>query len=206
MVIDLDVPRDLVLSRIIARRVCQDCGTNYVATGSERSPWICDVCGGDVMQRDDDTPEAIIHRLDLYEEQTSPLIEFYDRTGRLKVVDGVDSPDSVFARMVAGRRRGDDVTAAGGGRPDGAALAGGAKRLDSRAAVSMAAAGAVAGGRDGGTGGTGGCGVGHMSRLRQRLVALTRAAAQDARRRAGRGRDARRYPHCGPCRRDHQDT
>jgi adenylate kinase len=100
VVIDLDVPRDLVLSRISARRVCQDCGTNYVATGSERSPWICDVCGGDVMQRDDDTPEAITHRLDLYEEQTSPLIEFYDRTGRLKVVDGVDSPDAVFSRLV----------------------------------------------------------------------------------------------------------
>ena len=100
VVIDLDVPRDLVLSRISARRVCRDCGTNYVATGAEKLPWICDVCGGDVMQRDDDTPEAITHRLDLYEEQTSPLIAFYERTGRLVVVDGVDSPDAVFTSMV----------------------------------------------------------------------------------------------------------
>ena len=100
LVIDLDVPRDLVLSRITARRVCMDCGTNYVATGSEKVPWICDTCGGDVMQRADDTPEAITHRLDLYEEQTSPLIEYYSRTGRLTVVDGVDAPDLVFSRLV----------------------------------------------------------------------------------------------------------
>ena len=70
VVLDLDVPRELVLARLSARRVCRDCGTNYVASGDEKSPWICEVCGGDVMQRDDDTPEAINHRLDLYEEQT----------------------------------------------------------------------------------------------------------------------------------------
>ena len=100
LVIDLDVPRDLVLSRISARRVCVDCGTNYVASGVERTPWICDNCGGDVMQRDDDTPDAVARRLDLYEEQTSPLIEYYQRTGRLAVVDGVDSPEQVFTRLV----------------------------------------------------------------------------------------------------------
>jgi adenylate kinase len=100
LVIDLDVPRDLVLSRISARRVCVDCGTNYVASGVERMPWICDNCGGDVTQRDDDTPEAVTRRLDLYEEQTAPLIEYYQRTERLAVVDGVDSPEQVFARLV----------------------------------------------------------------------------------------------------------
>jgi adenylate kinase len=98
-VIDLDVPRELVLERLSARRVCRDCGTNYVARGRERQPWICDVCGGDVMHRDDDTPDAINHRLDLYEQQTEPLIEFYGETGRLSVVDGCATPDEVFARM-----------------------------------------------------------------------------------------------------------
>ena len=98
-VIDLDVPRNLVLARLTARRVCRDCGTNYMARGTERQPWICDVCGGDVMQRDDDTPDAINNRLDLYEEQTEPLIEFYDRSGRLTVIDGVATPDEVFARL-----------------------------------------------------------------------------------------------------------
>jgi adenylate kinase len=100
LVLDLDVPRELVLARLSARRVCRDCGTNYVASGFEKSPWICEVCGGDVMHRDDDTPEAIEHRLDLYEQQTSPLIEYYQSQGRLAVVDGVGSPEQVF-RLLA---------------------------------------------------------------------------------------------------------
>jgi len=99
VVIDLDVPRDIVLARISARRVCRDCGTNYTATGTERQPWICEVCGGDVMQRDDDTPDAVNRRLDLYESQTSPLIEFYEGQGRLVVVDGVGDADDVFRRL-----------------------------------------------------------------------------------------------------------
>jgi adenylate kinase len=99
IVIDLDVPRETVLARISARRVCRDCGTNYTATGFERQPWICEVCGGDVMQRDDDTPEAVNRRLDLYESQTAPLIEFYGGQGRLVVIDGVGHPDEVFRRM-----------------------------------------------------------------------------------------------------------
>ena len=99
VVIDLDVPRELVLERISSRRVCRDCGTNYVVSQSDRSTPICEVCGGEVWQRDDDTPEAINRRLDLYEEQTSPLIEFYGRDRRLVVVNGVGSPDDVFLRL-----------------------------------------------------------------------------------------------------------
>lgn len=99
IVLDLDVPRELVLARLTSRRVCRDCGTNYVAGGDEKHPWICEVCGGDVMHRDDDTPEAIEHRLDLYEQQTSPLIDYYQRQNRLAVIDGVASPDEVFSRL-----------------------------------------------------------------------------------------------------------
>jgi adenylate kinase len=101
LVIDLEVPRELVLKRLAARRVCQDCGTNYTATGYEKSPWFCDVCGGDVVQRTDDTEDAINRRLDLYETQTKPLIDYYDRTGILAVVDGVGSPDEVTSRLIA---------------------------------------------------------------------------------------------------------
>jgi len=101
LVIDLDVSRDLVLARISARRVCRDCGTNYTATGRERRPWTCDVCGGDVVQRDDDSEDAVNQRLDLYESQTSPLLEFYGSAGRLVVVDGTASPDVVFGRLTA---------------------------------------------------------------------------------------------------------
>jgi len=93
IVIDLFVAREVVIRRISARRVCRDCGTNYTATGTERYPWICEVCGGDVMQRDDDTPEAVNRRLDLYEEQTAPLIDYYEGQGRLIVVDGVGDPE-----------------------------------------------------------------------------------------------------------------
>jgi adenylate kinase len=99
VVLDLDVPRELVLERISSRRVCRDCGTNFVVAQIERGGPICEVCGGEVVQRDDDTPEAINRRLDLYEEQTAPLIEFYGRNGRLAVIDGVGTPDEVFRRL-----------------------------------------------------------------------------------------------------------
>ena len=99
--IDLEVPRAMVLDRLSLRRVCRDCGTNYQSTGSDPGPWLCDTCGGDVVQRDDDTPEAINRRLDLYESQTQPLIEYYGRTRRLERVDGVGTPDEVFARLTA---------------------------------------------------------------------------------------------------------
>jgi adenylate kinase len=100
VVIDLDVPRELVLDRLTRRRVCNVCQTNYVASGMERQPWICDNCGGDVVHRDDDTPEAINHRLDLYESQTSPLIEHYQDLDTLAVVNGVGHPDDVFRRII----------------------------------------------------------------------------------------------------------
>jgi len=99
VVIDLDVPREIVLDRISSRRVCQDCGTNYTSSGDDPSPWICDVCGGDVTQRGDDTPEAVNRRLDLYESQTAPLIEFFGGSGQLVVVNGVGHPDHVFKRL-----------------------------------------------------------------------------------------------------------
>jgi adenylate kinase len=100
VVLDLDVPREIVLERISARRVCQDCGTNYTSSGADPDPWICDVCGGDVLQRDDDTPDSVNRRLDLYEEQTFPLIEYYIGRRRLIVVNGIGHPDAVFDRLV----------------------------------------------------------------------------------------------------------
>ena len=99
VVIDLDVPREIVLERLSARRVCRDCGTNYTAGAEERKPWICDVCGGDVQQRADDTPDSVNRRLDLYETQTAPLIEHYSKQAMLAVVNGVGHPDHVFRRL-----------------------------------------------------------------------------------------------------------
>jgi adenylate kinase len=101
LVLDLEVPRELVVQRLAARRVCQDCGTNYSVTGREVRLWICDSCGGDIVHRADDTEDAINHRLDLYESQTAPLVDFYSQRGELVVVDGVGSPDDVTNRLVA---------------------------------------------------------------------------------------------------------
>jgi adenylate kinase len=101
VVLDLNVPREIVLERISARRVCRDCGTNYTASsGPDPTPWICDVCGGDVLQRDDDTPDSVNRRLDLYEEQTFPLLKHYSHLDQLAVVNGVGHPDGIFASLV----------------------------------------------------------------------------------------------------------
>ena len=64
------------------------------------SNWICDTCGGTVVQRDDDTEEAIDRRLELYEQETVPIIEYYRSKGMLAEVDGVGDGDDVFDRLV----------------------------------------------------------------------------------------------------------
>ena len=100
LAINLDVPREIVLERLSSRRVCRDCGTNYTAVvADDRKMWICDVCGGDVEHRADDTPDAVNRRLDLYESQTAPLITHYSKMGLLTVVNGVGHPDYVFKRV-----------------------------------------------------------------------------------------------------------
>ena len=100
LVIDLEVPTEVVLERLAARRVCADCGANYSLAAPPKVDWICDICGGEVVQREDDTEEAIRRRLDLYEEQTAPLISWYMERGLLVTVDGLGHPDHVSARMI----------------------------------------------------------------------------------------------------------
>jgi adenylate kinase len=100
MVIDLGVPTQLVLRRLAARRVCEDCGTNYSVSSPPTIPGICDVCGGEVVQREDDTEEAIGRRLELYERQTAPLLDFYRQSHLLATVNGAASPDVVTRRIV----------------------------------------------------------------------------------------------------------
>lgn len=98
--VDLDVPVDVVLTRLAGRRVCRDCGTNYSLEVRPARDWTCDNCGGDVIQRADDTEEAIRRRLDLYEEQTAPLVAWFDERDLLVVVDGQGPPDDVTARLI----------------------------------------------------------------------------------------------------------
>jgi adenylate kinase len=100
VVINLDVPTDIVLDRIAGRRVCENCGTTYHVHAPPKDDWTCDVCGGKVVQRDDDTEEAVMRRLELYNEETVPIIDYYRRLGKLVVVDGTGDGDEVFARLV----------------------------------------------------------------------------------------------------------
>ena len=100
LVLNLEVPRDVVLKRLASRRICEDCGTIYSTDAPPRVRWICDVCGGEVTQRDDDTEESIRHRLDLYDTETAPLIAWYRSAGKLVTVDGTGDTDEVFDRLV----------------------------------------------------------------------------------------------------------
>ncbi|MCB0962850.1 MAG: adenylate kinase [Acidimicrobiales bacterium] len=99
--LDLEVPEDVVLDRITKRRVCTTCGRIYSVDSPPATPWVCDADGGDVVQRADDTEEAVRKRLDLYAAETKPLVPFYDELGLLEVVDGLGSPDDVYARLRA---------------------------------------------------------------------------------------------------------
>jgi adenylate kinase len=108
LVLDLEVPTELVLERLASRRVCVDCGANYSTGSPPLVNWTCDVCGGEVVQREDDTAEAIGRRLELYERQTAPLIEWYQRHGLLVEVEGTGSPDEVTrlcVEAIEGRRQ-----------------------------------------------------------------------------------------------------
>ncbi|MDZ7674368.1 MAG: adenylate kinase [Acidimicrobiales bacterium] len=100
MVVDLDVPTDVVLERLASRRVCTDCGANYSVQQPPKHNWSCDHCGGEVIQRADDTEDAIKRRLALYEEETAPLVEWYRTRGLLTVVDGHGDADEVTGRLI----------------------------------------------------------------------------------------------------------
>jgi adenylate kinase len=99
LVIDLDVPKEVVLQRLAGRRVCADCGANYSVDKPPRYDCVCDNCGGDVEQREDDTPAAIEKRLAEYERETAPLIDWYRELGLLEVVDGQGAADDVSLRL-----------------------------------------------------------------------------------------------------------
>jgi adenylate kinase len=100
LVIDLQVPTTLVLKRLASRRVCVDCGANYSTAAPPLVNWTCDVCGGEVIQREDDTEEAIMRRLSLYEEETAPLLDWYKKRNLLAEINGTGSPDAVTRRVV----------------------------------------------------------------------------------------------------------
>jgi len=100
VVISIDLPRDEVVKRLTARRVCVDCGQIYnLAFRPPSNPGTCDSCGGRLIQRDDDKEEVIQNRYDVYIASTAPLIAFYRERGLLEEVDGMMGSDGVFRRI-----------------------------------------------------------------------------------------------------------
>jgi adenylate kinase len=100
LVIDLAVPTELVMERLASRRVCSACGHNYSVQKPPAHNWRCDHCGGDVIQRADDSEDAIKVRLDAYERQTKPLIDWYSERDLLLTVDGSQAMNAVFDECV----------------------------------------------------------------------------------------------------------
>jgi adenylate kinase len=90
--VEIDVPRDVILDRLTTRRTCVDCGAIYnVKSMPTKVEGVCDKCGGKVVQRDDETEEAISNRLDVYNEKTAPLVDFYKNENMLLTVSATSS-------------------------------------------------------------------------------------------------------------------
>ncbi len=98
--IDLEIAEEDALTRLAARRVCSTCATIYSTSRPPAINWTCDNCGGEVVQRQDDTEEAIRKRLADYNELTTPLIEWYTERHSLVHIQALGTPDEVLARLV----------------------------------------------------------------------------------------------------------
>lgn len=87
-VVNFQIADEIVIKRLSTRRVCKACGANYnVLTLPPKKEGVCDKCGGEIIQRDDDKQESILHRMDVYREQTEPLIKFYTDKGKIQNFD-----------------------------------------------------------------------------------------------------------------------
>ncbi|MFU0832297.1 MAG: adenylate kinase [Oscillospiraceae bacterium] len=88
-VIDIEVSEETIFARLSGRRVCEKCGATYhIVNKKPKVEGVCDLCGGTLIQRKDDQPETIRERLKVYHEQTEPLKAYYEKQGKLRVVNG----------------------------------------------------------------------------------------------------------------------
>ena len=99
--IDVDVPDENIVNRMSGRRACLNCGATYhIVSIPTKVEGICDRCGSEVVLREDDKPETVQKRLNVYHEQTQPLIEYYAAQNILKTVDGTQPMEKVFADII----------------------------------------------------------------------------------------------------------
>ncbi len=99
--INVEVPDENIVTRMSGRRACLSCGATYhVVYAPTKTEGICDRCGEKLVLRDDDKPETVKKRLDVYHSQTQPLIDYYTKQGKLVQVDGTQDVDAVFDAIV----------------------------------------------------------------------------------------------------------
>lgn len=99
--IDVDVPDENIITRMSGRRACLNCGATYhIVSIPTKVEGICDRCGNPVVLRDDDKPETVKKRLEVYHEQTQPLIDYYKKQDILRTVNGVQPMEEVFKAIV----------------------------------------------------------------------------------------------------------
>jgi len=97
----LQVPPRLIVERLAGRRTCRDCGAPYHRSfDPPKQEGVCDRCGGELLQRDDDREETVRARLDVYETQTTPLVDYYRRRGIMREIDGVGKVADIQNRMI----------------------------------------------------------------------------------------------------------
>jgi adenylate kinase len=98
VILSLSVSREELIDRLTGRRVCDDCGTNFhVEFDQPEEEGVCDECGGELIQRDDDNRESVENRLDVFEENTKPVIEHYEDEDAFVAIDGEQAPDGVWS-------------------------------------------------------------------------------------------------------------
>ena len=101
-VLDIAVEKEELIVRLTGRRVCKACGASFhVVNIPPKKEGICDYCGGELIQRADDNLETVTNRIDVYEAQTMPLIDYYEKAGNLAHIDGSTGLENVFADIVS---------------------------------------------------------------------------------------------------------
>lgn len=101
-VLDIDIDKEVLMTRLIGRRVCRSCGATYhVINMPPEKEGVCDVCGGELYQRSDDSAATVENRIEVYNAQTMPLVEHYEKLGKIAHIDGTKSLEDVFNDIVS---------------------------------------------------------------------------------------------------------